>query len=66
MLGLKFDKEAFMAHPLLTSLFVIDIALLLFTHLIRFPALVSVVLVCGLVYLSAFFTLKLNSINSVG
>ncbi len=55
-----FDKETFMAHPLLTSLFVIDFAMLLFTPLIRFPVIISAVLVCGLVYLSMFFAVKLN------
>jgi len=55
-----FDKETFMAHPLLTSLFVIDFAMLLFTPLIRFPVIISAILVCGLVYLSMFFAVKLN------
>lgn len=56
----KFDKDTFMAHPLLTSLFVIDFAMLLFAPLIRFPVLISVVLVCGLVYLSMFFGVMLH------
>jgi len=59
----KFDKETFMSHPLLTSLFVMDFAMLLFTPLIRFPIILSVVLVCGLVYLSMFFGVKLHEIE---
>lgn len=55
-----FDKETFMAHPLLSSLFVMDFAMLLFTPLIRFPIVISAILVCGLVYLSMFFGVKLN------
>lgn len=60
MLNLKFDKEIFMAYPLLTSLFVMDFAMLLFTPLIRFPVIIGMVLVCGLVYLSMFFGVKLH------
>jgi hypothetical protein len=56
----KFDKDTFMAYPLLTSLFVMDFAMLLFAPLIRFPVILSVALVCGLVYLSMFFAVKLN------
>ncbi len=60
MLNLKFDKEIFMAYPLLTSLFVMDFSMLLFTPLIRFPVIIGMVLVCGLVYLSMFFGVKLH------
>ncbi len=60
MLNFKFDKEIFMAYPLLTSLFVMDFSMLLFTPLIRFPVLISIVLVAGLVYLSMFFGVKLH------
>ena len=60
MYKFKFDKDTFMAYPLLTSLFLIDFAMLLFSQLIRFPVVISVVLVCGLVYLSMFFAVKLN------
>ncbi len=60
MLKFKFDKDTFMAYPLLTSLFVMDFALLMFTPLIRPPILISIILVCGLVYLSMFFGVKLN------
>jgi len=56
----KFDKETFMAYPLMTSLFVMDFAMLLFAPLIRFPVILSIALVCGLVYLSMFFAVKLN------
>ncbi len=67
MLNLKFDKETldiFMSYPLLTSLFVIDFSLLLFTPLIRFPVIISIVLVSGLVYLSMFFGVKLHESQS--
>lgn len=60
MLQFKFDKDIFMSYPLLTSLFVMDFAMLLFTPLIRFPVLISIVLVAGLVYLSMFFGVKLH------
>ena len=64
MLNLKFDKDTFMSYPLLTSLFVMDFAMLLFTPLIRFPMIISIVLVSGLVYLSMFFGIKLNETQS--
>jgi len=67
VLNLKFDKETldiFMSYPLLTSLFVIDFSLLLFTPLIRFPVIISIVLVSGLVYLSMFFGVKLHESQS--
>ncbi len=64
MLNLKFDKDIFMSYPLLTSLFVMDFAMLLFTPLIRFPVIISIVLVSGLVYLSMFFGIKLNETQS--
>lgn len=60
MYACKFDKETFKSEPLLTSLFVMDFALLLFTPLIRFPLIISIVLVCGLVYLSMYFGVKLH------
>lgn len=59
----KFDKDTFMAYPLLTSLFVMDFAMLLFTPLIRFPIIISIALVCGLVYLSMFFAIKLHEVE---
>jgi len=64
VLNLKFDKDTFMSYPLLTSLFVMDFAMLLFTPLIRFPMIISIVLVSGLVYLSMFFGIKLNETQS--
>jgi len=64
VLNLKFDKDIFMAYPLLTSLFVMDFSMLLFTPLIRFPVIISIVLVSGLVYLSMFFGIKLNETQS--
>jgi hypothetical protein len=60
MLCLKFDKEIFMSYPLLTSLFVMDFSMLMFTPLIRPPIILSILLVCGLVYLSMFFGVKLH------
>jgi hypothetical protein len=57
----KFDKETFMAYPLYTSLFVMDFSLLLFAPLVRPPVIISMILVCGLVYLSMFFGVKLNA-----
>ncbi|CAG0990323.1 hypothetical protein GPROT1_02959 [Gammaproteobacteria bacterium] len=59
----KFDKDTFVSHPLLTSLFVIDFSMLLFTPLIRFPIIISIALVCGLVYLSMFFGVKLHEVE---
>ncbi len=56
----KFDKEIFMAYPLHTSLFVMDFSLLLFASLVRPPVIIGMVLVCGLVYLSMFFGVKLH------
>lgn len=56
----KFDKEVFMAHPVHTSLFVTDFAVLLFLPLIRPPVLLGMLLVGGLVYLSMFFGAKLS------
>jgi hypothetical protein len=52
-----------MAYPLLTSLFVMDFSMLLFTPLIRFPVIISIILVSGLVYLSMFFGVKLNEVQ---
>lgn len=60
MHSFKFDLETFKAHPLLTSLFVMDFAMLLFTPLIRFPLIISIILVCGLVYLSMQFAVMLE------
>jgi len=63
MYKFKFDKDTFLSHPLLTSLFVMDFSLLLFTPLIRFPIIISIALVCGLVYLSAQFAVKLHEVE---
>lgn len=56
----KFDKDVFLSYPLLTSLFVVDLGLLLFLPLIRPPLLIGMVLVGGVVYLSMFFGVKLQ------
>lgn len=53
----KISLKQFLDHPLLTSLFVMDFALVLFVHY-RFPLPLSVVLVGLLVYLSMFFGAK--------
>ena len=60
MPNFKYNQEIVMRHPLLSSLFVMIFALLLFAPLIRFPVIISIVLVCGLVYLSMFFGVKLQ------
>lgn len=53
----KIEPKQFLDHPLLTSLFVMDFALVLFVHY-RFPFVLSAVLVGLLVYLSMFFGAK--------
>ncbi len=60
MPNFKYNQEIVMSYPLLSSLFVMIFALLLFAPLIRFPVIISIVLVCGLVYLSMFFGVKLQ------
>ncbi len=60
MIKFKFDKEIFMAYPLMTSLFVMTFSLLMFAPLIRFPVFIGIFFVSGLVYLSMFFGVKLN------
>lgn len=59
MLKFKFDKETFIAHPVHTSAFVIDFAVLLFLPLVRPPVVLGMLLVGLLVYLSMFFGAKL-------
>lgn len=58
MYKLKLDKDIFIAYPLLTSLFLIDVSMLAAAPLIRFPVILSILLVGGLVYLSMFFATK--------
>lgn len=53
----KFDFRRFLDYPVHTSLFVMDFSLVSFVH-IHFPFFLSVVMVGGLVYLSAFFGAK--------
>lgn len=53
----KFDPKHFLDHPVQTSLFVTDFALVLFVHS-HFPFFLSLVLVGLLVYLSMFFGAK--------
>lgn len=60
VLTFNFDKEIFMAYPLLSSLFVMDFTLLMCATYIKFPVILGIALVCGLVYLSMFFGVKLN------
>lgn len=51
----KIKTEEFLAHPIHTSAFVTDLALLLFLPLIRPPLILAILLVGGLVYLSMYF-----------
>lgn len=53
----KFNPKHFLDHPVQTSLFVTDFALVLFVHS-RFPLFLSLVTVGLLVYLSMFFGAK--------
>lgn len=53
----KFALKNFLDHPVLTSLFVTDFALVLFVHS-RFPFILSLLLVGLLVYLAMFFGAK--------
>jgi ABC-type molybdate transport system permease subunit len=55
----KFDKEIFIAHPLHTSAFVVDFAVLLFLPLVRPPVVLGMLLLGLLVYLAMFFGAKL-------
>ncbi|TAN47004.1 MAG: hypothetical protein EPN21_18890 [Methylococcaceae bacterium] len=53
----KFSVKKFLEHPVLTSLFVTDFALVLFVHS-RFPFILSLILVGMLVYIAMFFGAK--------
>lgn len=53
----KIEAKHFLDHPVQTSLFVMDFALVLFVHS-HFPFVLSLVLVGLLVYLSMFFGAK--------
>lgn len=53
--------EPFVAHPVQASLFVADLAILMFLPVVRPPVILSIVLVGGLVYLSMFFGAALAS-----
>lgn len=55
----KITPEQFIAHPIHTSAFVVDFAVLLFMPIIRPPVVLSIILLCILVYLSMFFGAKL-------
>jgi hypothetical protein len=58
MYKFNFNVEEFLNHPVYTSAFIADLALLLFLPLIRPPIILSVLLVGILVYLSMFFGAK--------
>lgn len=47
--------DVFLAHPLQTSLFLTDLAILMFLPIVRPPVVLSILLVGGLVYLSMYF-----------
>ena len=55
----KIDLKQMLDHPVYTSLFVMDFALVVFVHS-RFPLLLSLFLVGLLVYLSMFFGAKFS------
>lgn len=60
MYKIKINIDEFIAHPLLASLLITDFAVLLF-H--RPPALVSILMLSLLVYLSMFFGTRFASNN---
>ena len=47
--------QSFVAHPVQASLFVADLAILMFLPIVRPPVILSMLLIGGLVYLSMFF-----------
>ncbi|CAI8956539.1 conserved protein of unknown function [Methylocaldum szegediense] len=57
----RINGEVFLDHPLLTSLFVTDFALLSFG---REPLILRFFLLAGLVYLAMFFSAKSFASNS--
>ncbi len=56
----KFNTETFIAHPVHTSAFVADFAVLMFMPMVRPPVILSIILLSILVYLSMFFGVKLH------
>lgn len=54
----KITTDEFIAHPIHTSAFVMDFAVLLFLPIIRPPVILSMLLLGILVYLSMFFGAK--------
>jgi hypothetical protein len=56
---LKLNTETFLSYPVHSSVFVMIFGLMIFMPLIRPPIILSLLLVGGLVYLSAFFGAKL-------
>jgi hypothetical protein len=60
---LHFNLDELLNHPICTSIFVADLALLMFMPLIRPPIILSILLVGLLVYLSMFFGAKFGSIE---
>jgi hypothetical protein len=56
----KFKTDTFIEYPIHSSAFLVLFGLLMFLPLIRPPVILSLILVCGLVYLSMFFGVKLS------
>jgi hypothetical protein len=54
----KFDTSIFVAHPVHTSAFVTDFAVLMFLPLVRPPVVLSILFLGLLVYLAMFFGAK--------
>lgn len=60
----KFNTDTILQYPVHSSTFLILFSLLMFFPLIRPPVILSLILVCGLVYLSMFFGVKLYTPES--
>lgn len=54
----KITTDQFIRHPIHTSAFVIDFAVLLFMPMVRPPVVLAMILLGILVYLSMFFGAK--------
>ncbi|HUL14066.1 MAG TPA: hypothetical protein VLU73_18095 [Methylococcaceae bacterium] len=54
----KIRTDTFIAHPVHTSAFVIDFAVLVFLPMVRPPVVLAIILLSILVYLSMFFGAK--------
>jgi len=56
----KFNTETLIAHPVHTSAFVADFAVLMFMPMVRPPVMLTLILLGILVYLAMFFGVKLH------